>query len=275
MISEAQLEKLPPSEVRLVIRDGMHHSHTANLAPGFMQANLVILPAEFAADFRAFCLANPKPCPLLEMTAPGDYEAKLLAPGSDLRTDLPAYRIWEDGVPVAQATEVSHLWRDDLVSFLIGCSFSFDNLLARAHLPVRHRDLGLNVPMFRTNRPCVPAGRFQGNMVVSMRPFTARNLEKARELSGRLPLAHGEPIHSGDPSHLGIADILVPDFGDGVPVEANEIPVFWACGVTPQLALEQAKLPFAITHKPGHMFITDYRDADLFDRTSFAAAPST
>lgn len=269
MISEEMIKNLPPREARLLIREGMHHSHTANLAPGFLQANLVILPQEFAADFRAFCLANPKPCPLLEVTAPGDWEAKALAPGSDLRTDLPAYRIWEDGEAVAEATEVSHLWQGDLVSFLIGCSFSFDNLLARAHLPVRHRDLGLNVPMFRTNRACVPAGRFHGNLVVSMRPFTAQVIEKVRELSGRLPLAHGEPIHWGDPAKLGIADIFVPDFGDSVPVEPDETPVFWACGVTPQLALEQAKIPFAITHKPGHMFISDYRDADLLDRGAF------
>lgn len=259
-----------PQEARLKIRDGVHSTHTAVLAPGYVQANLVILPAEYARDFEAFCRANPKPCPLLEVCAPGDWEVKKLAPGSDIRTDLPGYRIWEHGEPVAQATEITHLWREDLVSFLIGCSFSFDNLLAKAHLPVRHRDMGLNVPMFRTNIPCTSSGPFRGNMVVSMRPFFPKDFDKVKELSGRLPLAHGEPIHFGDPSQIGIKNILIPDFGDSVPLIAGEIPVFWACGVTPQLALEQAKLPFAITHKPGHMFISDHLDSEILDRTRFA-----
>lgn len=262
-------------EARAIIRRGFHSLHTANLAPGFLQANLVIVPGEFAADFAQFCRSNPKPCPLLEQLPAGEWEATLLAPGSDLRTDLPGYVLWEDGDPIATTTDISHLWREDLVSFLIGCSFSFDNLLSRSGFAVRHRDLGRNVPMYRTKVACQPAGPFQGNMVVSMRPFSPEGVDRVRELSGRLPLAHGEPVHWGDPDALGIRRLESPDFGEAVPVEPGEIPVFWACGVTPQLALEKARLPFAITHKPGHMFITDWLDEQLLDRLEFAGGITT
>ncbi len=245
------------------IRKALHQHHTAALAPGFVQANLVILPKESAADFEGFCRLNPKPCPLLAMTRAGETEIKSLAMGSDIRTDLPQYRVWKKGIIHRESTDIRDLWRDDFVSFLIGCSFSFDNLLSLAGIPVRHRDSGRNVPMFRTNIPCTPVGPFRGNMVVSMRPIHSRHEGEVRELSGRLPLCHGDPVQWGNPDSLGISNIQQPDFGEAVEITAGEEPVFWACGVTPQVALENAQLDFAITHKPGHMFITDIRDTEL------------
>lgn len=257
-------------KAREAIRKGIHKGHTAALVPGFVQANLVILPKSDARDFYAFCKANPRPCPLLGVLSPGKTEAETLAPGSDIRTDLPGYRVWRDGVLVEELGDITKMWREDLVSFLIGCSFSFDNLLSNANIPVRHKDTGRNVPMYRTNIPCSRKGPFQGNMVVSMRPVHPGHAKLVRELSGRLPLCHGEPVHWGDPEAIGIIDIKKPDFGEAVDLFRGEDPVFWACGVTPQVVLEKARLEFAITHKPGHMFLTDLQDNELFGQTALA-----
>ncbi|MDY3555047.1 putative hydro-lyase [Gemmata sp. JC717] len=251
------------SAVRAACRVGRHTGPTPGLALGYVHANLVILPRDWAFDFLLFCQRNPKPCPLLDVTEAGDPEAKLTAPGSDLRTDLPAYRVWEHGELVAEPTEVTKYWRSDLVSFVIGCSFTFETALLAAKVPVRHIEQNVNVPMYRTNVPCKPAGRFSGPMVVSMRPLTPPQGIKATQICSRFPRAHGAPVHFGDPAAIGIRDITKPDFGDAVEVRADEVPVFWACGVTPQAALMQAKPPFAITHKPGHMFLTDLKDTDL------------
>ena len=236
---------------------------TPGLAPGYVQANLVVLPREWAFDFLLFCQRNPKPCPLLDVTEPGDPEPRTVAPGADLRTDLPAYRIWRNGELVEEPTDVTRHWRDDLVAFLIGCSFTFETALLDAGVPVRHIEEGVNVPMYRTNVACRPAGRFTGPMVVSMRPLTPAQAVRATQVCSRLPRAHGAPVHFGDPSAIGISAIDCPDFGDRVTIRTGEVPVFWACGVTPQAALMQAKPPFAITHKPGHMFLTDWKDSDL------------
>jgi uncharacterized protein YcsI (UPF0317 family) len=236
---------------------------TPGLALGFVQANLVIVPREFAFDFLLFCQRNPKPCPLLDVTEPGDPEPKAVAPGADLRTDLPAYRVWRDGILADEPTDIRSLWRDDFVSFVIGCSFTFESALLEARLPVRHLELGVNVPMYNTSRPCRPAGRFAGPLVVSMRPMTPEQALSATRVCSRFPRAHGAPVHFGDPAAIGIANLDKPDYGDAVEVRPGEWPVFWACGVTPQAALMRAKLPLAITHKPGHMFLTDLRDADL------------
>jgi uncharacterized protein YcsI (UPF0317 family) len=249
--------------VRAACRAGTLTGPTPGLALGFVQANLVIVPKEFAFDFLLFCQRNPKPCPLLDVTEPGDPEPKAVAPGADLRTDLPAYRVWRDGILVAEPPDVRSLWRDDLVSFVIGCSFTFEGALLDARLPVRHIERGVNVPMFNTNRMCRPAGRFAGPLVVSMRPMTPEQAIAATRVCARFPRAHGVPVHFGDPAAIGISDLSRPDYGDPVDVCPKEIPVFWACGVTPQAALMQAKLPLAITHKPGHMFLTDLRDSDL------------
>lgn len=256
----------PAQKARENIRHGHHKGHTATLAPGFVQANLVILPEEQAHDFFVFCKKNPKPCPLLAVVSDGKSEISTLAPGSDIRTDLSGYRVWRNGRLVEEAENIKKLWNNKFVSFLIGCSFSFDNLLSVAGIPVRHKDLGKNVSMFRTNIPCVPWGPFRGNMVVSMRPIHRRYKDSVLDISAKLPLCHGEPVHCGKPEIIGIRDVNNPDFGEPVELLAGEDAIFWACGVTPQVILENACLEFAITHKPGHMFITDLMDHQLFDK---------
>ncbi|HEY2837819.1 MAG TPA: putative hydro-lyase [Pirellulales bacterium] len=251
-----------PIILREAIRAGQVTGPTAGLSRGFVQTNLVILPAADAADFAEFCRRNPRPCPLVEQTAPGNPEPVRSAPGADLRTDAPRYRVFRGGVPEAnEPTDVRHLWRDDFVGFLIGCSFTFETALEAAGLTPRHISQRRNVPMFRTSVPCSPAGRFAGPLVVSMRPYRIDQIEQVFEITGRYPEMHGAPIHVGDPAALGIADVTRPDFGDAVTVGDDEIPVFWACGVTPQLALLAAAPEIAMTHSPGCMFVTDWKEA--------------
>jgi uncharacterized protein YcsI (UPF0317 family) len=303
--------------VRLACRDGTLDGHTSGLAPGFAQANLVIVPKEYAYDFLLFCTRNPKPCPLLDVTDTGSWEARSVAPGSDLRRDLPRYRVWKNGALAEECTDVTHLWpgsadsadsadsaghgqhpdaRRDWVGFLLGCSFSFEEELLQNGVPVRHlleskavaadvqaagaasdapvyapgTDLtqclapdAKNVPMYRTAVPCAPAGVFQGPLVVSMRPMRPAQAQAARRITGQYPRVHGAPVHWGDAADLGIADIARPDYGEAVTVYRDEVPVFWACGVTPQAALLEAKIPIAITHAPGHMFVTDVVNVSL------------
>lgn len=251
------------TDVRIACRAGALTGPTPGLALGFVQANLVVLPRDWAFDFLLFCQRNPKPCPLLDVTEPGDPVPRLVAPDADLRTDLPAYRLWRNGELVEEPPDVTRHWRDDLVGFLIGCSFTFENALLAAGVPVRHIEQGANVPMYRTNIACQSAGRFSGPLVVSMRPLTPERAIAATTICAGFPKAHGAPIHFGDPAAIGIRDIAQPDFGDAVEIRTGEVPVFWACGVTPQAALREARPPFAITHKPGHMFLTDLRDSDL------------
>jgi uncharacterized protein YcsI (UPF0317 family) len=250
-------------DVRTACRAGTLATPTPGLAPGFVQANLVMLPKDWAFDFLLFCQRNPKPCPLLDVTDAGSWEPRGVAPGADLRTDLPAYRVFEHGECVAEPADVRGYWRDDLVCFVIGCSFTFENALVERGIPVRHIEQERNVPMYRTRIECAPAGRFSGPMVVSMRPLTPGQAFEASRICARFPLAHGSPVHFGDPAAIGIRDINNPDYGDAVDIRPGEVPVFWACGVTPQAALARGKPPFAITHKPGHMFVTDRRDTDL------------
>jgi len=250
-------------QVRWLARTGEWTGPTCGLAPGLLQANLVILPRDWAFDFLLFCQRNPKPCPLLEVTDPGDPQPRLLAPGADLRTDLPRYRVYESGELVEEPTEISRWWRSDLVAFLLGCSFSFEQAMLRAGLPVRHIEAGTNVPMYRTSIACRPAGRISANLVVSMRPLRPDQVIQATEITSRYPDAHGSPVHFGDPGAIGIRDLSRPDYGDPVRIEEGELPVFWACGVTSQVAIVQAKPPLAITHSPGCMFVTDW-PADAF-----------
>ncbi|MCP2167828.1 putative hydro-lyase [Goodfellowiella coeruleoviolacea] len=247
-----------PRRVRERFRDGERRP-SAGLAPGYAQANLVSLPQEYAYDFLLFAQRNPKPCPVLEVLDAGAVASEL-AEGSDVRTDLPGYVVWENGERVAEVGEVTSYWRADLVTFLIGCSFTFETALRDHGVPVRHVDQGSNVPMFLTNQACRPAGRLSGNLVVSMRPIPAGLVAKAVRVTGMYPAVHGAPVHVGDPAALGVADVATPDFGDAVRFEPGDVPVFWACGVTPQAALMASKLPFAITHAPGHMFVTDVPD---------------
>ena len=252
---------LTPAAARSRFRDG-ERAPTSGWSDGFAQANLVTVPQEYAYDLLLFCQRNPKPCPLLDVTDAGSWTTAL-APDADIRTDLPGYRVWEDGAVVDEPSDVVGRWRDDLVTFLIGCSFTFETALLQAGVPVRHLEQGCNVPMYRTDRACRPAGRLSGPLVVSMRPVPAGLVPLAVQVTAQVPAVHGAPVHVGEPATLGIADLGRPDYGDRVGVRAGELPVFWACGVTPQAVIEQAALPFAITHAPGHMFVTDLPDAHL------------
>jgi uncharacterized protein YcsI (UPF0317 family) len=249
--------------VRLACREGLLQEQTSGLAHGFAQANLVILPAAQAQDFLLFCQRNPKPCPLLDVTEPGDPVPRRAAPGGDLRTDLPSYRVWEHGQLVDEPTDIRRLWRDDFVSFVIGCSFTFEAALLRAEVPVRHIEERKNVPMFRTSVACARAGQFHGPLVVSMRPMRPADAIRAVQITSRYPAVHGAPVHLGLPEQIGIRDLSRPDFGEAVTIHPDELPVFWACGVTPQAALMAARPPLAITHSPGCMFVTDLRDEEL------------
>lgn len=254
---------LSPAQVRGLIRAGEFTQPTAGVAAGYAQANLVVLRKELAYDFLLYCQRNPKPCPVLEVLDAGSFEARLTAPGSDLRTDIPKYRVFRNGKLVDEPTDIIRYWQDDFVSFLLGCSFSFESPLMQAGLEVRHIQMGTNVPMYITNIECAPAGKFSGPMVVSMRPFPAKDVVRAVQVTSRFPAVHGAPIHIGDPAAIGIKDIHNPEMGDPVEIKAGEIPVFWACGCTPQAAVMRIKPELVITHSPGHMFITDVRDRDL------------
>ncbi|MET7940934.1 putative hydro-lyase [Streptomyces sp. NPDC005302] len=247
-----------PGEARRRFRAGLSLP-TAGIAAGHTQANLVSVPADWAYEMLLFCQRNPKPCPVLDVTDAGSWSTPLAA-GADLRTDLPGYRVWEHGELVAEPTDVVERWRPDLVSFLIGCSFTFEWALGAAGVPMRHIEQGRNVSMYVTARQCRPAGRLRGPMVVSMRPVPPEHLAAAIRESSLLPAVHGSPVHCGEPSGLGIEDLSRPDFGDAVVAAPDDIPVFWACGVTPQAVVMASRPPFAITHAPGRMFLTDARD---------------
>jgi uncharacterized protein YcsI (UPF0317 family) len=248
---------------RLRMRQGLFTGPTSGLAPGNVQANLVILPQALANDFLRFAQANPRPCPVLAVTEVGDPRLPTLGADLDLRTDLPRYRVWRNGELVEEPTDISHLWRDDLVGFAIGCSFSFEEALIEDGIEVRHITCNTNVPMYRTNIDCVPAGVFHGKLVVSMRPMKPADAIRAVQITSRFPSVHGAPVHLGMPEQIGIADIAKPDYGDAVPVRPGEMPVFWACGVTPQSVIASAKPEFCITHAPGSMLITDLRNTSL------------
>jgi uncharacterized protein YcsI (UPF0317 family) len=257
---------------RLAIRRGDHVGPTSGLAPGLAQANLAILPQSLAKDFARFCALNPKPCPLIGVAAPGDWRIAALGEDLDVRTDVPRYRVWRDGVLVDEPHDLLQWWRDDLVTFAIGCSFSFEQALIEAGLEIRHITCNATVPMYRTSIATAPSGPFRGPLVVSMRPFRPAHADRAIEITSRYPLVHGAPVHVGPPDLIGIADLSAPDYGDAVPVGNDEVPVFWACGVTPQAAIALARPTFAITHYPGAMLVTDRRNVDLVP-LSAAAIP--
>lgn len=256
--------ELPLAALRQQIRSGEFTAPTSGLAPGFVQCNLVVVPETSAPALLGFCQRNPRSCPLLAMSpAPGDPSLPELGDDIDVRVDLPRYRRWEQGRNVGEYLSIADQWQDDLVAFALGCSFSFEEALIAAGLEVRNITEGVNVPMYRSNIPCQPSGPFNGDMVVSMRPMTPAHAIRAIQICSRFPAVHGAPIHFGDPEQIGIRDLDRPDFGDIVTIGEHEVPVFWACGVTPQVALERAGLPLAFTHSPGHMLITDKRNAEL------------
>lgn len=252
-----------PWEVRKLIREGKITVPTSGMCAGYAQANLAILPKELAYDFLLFTQRNPKPCPILEVSDVGSRELKYIAKNCDIATDFPKYRVYEKGELKGEYTSMEDFWRDDLVSFLIGCSFSFESELIEAGIEMRHNTMGCNVPMYITNIETVPAGIFHGPMTVSMRPIPYDQIVRAVTVSGTMPQVHGTPVHIGDPAAIGIKDINKPDFGDPVEIKDGEVPVFWACGVTPQSVLMNVKPEFVITHSPGHMLITDVKNVDL------------
>jgi uncharacterized protein YcsI (UPF0317 family) len=255
-------KNLTPSELRDLIREKEWTEATTGLAPGFVQGNLVMLPQEEAFNFLLFCVRNPKPCPILDVLEPGQVEPRI-APGADLRTDLPKYRVYEKGVMKEEVEEVTDIFHDGMVSFLLGCSFSFENAMLAAGLPIRNLEEGKNISMYITNRQCQPAGPFSSPLVVTMRPMTPAQAVRAVQITTRFHLTHGAPVHMGNPAEIGIKDMDHPEFGDPVSIHPGEIPVFWACGVTSNLAANSASLPLVITHAPGHMFVSDLRDEDL------------
>lgn len=257
------LSKASPAEVRAMIRTGEITGQTSGMCDGYAQANLAILPKDLAFDFLLFTQRNRKPCPVLDVTEAGSPVPRLTAPGADIRTDIPRYRIYRKGELTDEVTDISSFWRDDLVAFLLGCSFSFEAPMIEAGLEVRHITDHHNVPMYKTNIECVPAGVFHGPMVVSMRPMKPADAIRAVQITTRMPFVHGAPIHIGDPEAIGIHDIDKPDFGDPSEIRPGEVPVFWACGVTPQAVAMTVMPEFMITHAPGHMFITDIPNASL------------
>lgn len=252
----SELVGLQPAELRQVIRRGEWTQRTHGLGVGYTMANLVVVPVEYAYDFLLFCQRNPQPCPVLEVTDAGSPEPLQLAPGADLRTDLPRYRVFEYGRLVDQPTDITKYWRSDLVSFLLGCSLTCASAMERANVPMTTSVL------YVSNIPCRPAGRFSGPMIVSMRRIPRNKVVRAVQVTSRFPNAHGAPIHIGAPAVIGIHDMSRPWFGTPPKFGPDEVPVFWACGVTPQSVALEAKLPLMITHAPGHMFVTDARDEE-------------
>lgn len=257
--------RMQPKDVRKFIRDGKITGPTSGMCLGFAQANLVAIPKELAYDFLLFTQRNPKACPVLEVSDAGSRKLPYLAPDGDIALDIPRYRVYENGVMTGEYQKADHLWRNDLVSFLIGCSFSFEDALMEAGVPVRHIEECRNVPMYNTNIALTPAGVFHGNMVVSMRPVPRELVIKAVTVTAAMPRVHGAPVHIGDPTAIGIEDISKPDYGESVTIHPGEVPVFWPCGVTPQAVVMQVKPAFTITHAPGHMLITDVKNAYLKD----------
>jgi uncharacterized protein YcsI (UPF0317 family) len=254
-----------PREVRLAIRSRRHTGHTAGLAPGRVQVNLCILPREYAAEFREFCERNPKPCPLIGESEPGSPRIPALGADLDVRTDVPLYRVFRNGEAAGDVPDLKALWREDLVSFALGCSFSFEEALMKAGLRLRYVDQGRNVPMYRTSIDTTPVGRFRGKLVVSMRPFSPADAIRAIEITSRYPRVHGSPVHIGFPEKIGIADLGRPWVGDPTEVKPDELPLFWACGVTPQSVVLDARPSLCITHAPGPMLVTDLKNEDLVE----------
>ncbi|MEH6527868.1 MAG: putative hydro-lyase [Sneathiella sp.] len=257
-----QLKNCSPGEIRSAIRRGDYSGQTSGLGLGYLQGNVAIVPSEYALDFFRFCQRNPKPCPLVGVTDGSSSLLRDLGKDVDIRSDVPAYNIYRNGDLVETKEDISDIWTDDLVAFVLGCSFSFEEALISEGIPIRHMDENKTVPMYRTNIATTAAGPFTGPLVVSMRPMSQTNAIRAINITSRFPQAHGSPVHIGDPATIGISDINSPDWGDATEIKAGEVPVFWACGVTPQAVIRSAKLPIFISHAPGHMLISDIKSWD-------------
>ncbi|RHW76499.1 putative hydro-lyase [Colwellia sp. RSH04] len=258
------MQQSTPLRIRQQIRNGTFTKPTSGCAPGFVQCNLVILPKEYADDFLTFCQLNPKSCPLIAMSEnAGDFTLEILGVDVDIRTDISLYRIYENGELIRETADVKNIWQNNFMFFLLGCSFSFEEALLAENIEVRNISEEKNVPMYKTNISNSPVNDFKGEMVVSMRPLKPQDIERASQICSQFPKVHGAPIHFGNPLDIGITDINYPDFGEAVTIKEGEIPVFWACGVTPQLAIKNAKPPICITHSPGYMLITDIPNTSL------------
>jgi len=262
-MDKEQMKGLAPRQIRKLIREGKWDRDTSGLAPGYAQANLAILPKKLSFDFLLFCQRNPKPCPVLEVTEPGDPILRKITKGADIRTDIPRYRIYRKGKYVAEVENITKYWRKDSVAFLIGCSYTFESALLNANIPLKHIQDGTGVPVYITNIPCQPAGIFAGPMVVSMRPIPQGLVVRAVQVTSRFPATHGAPVHIGNPRRIGISDLKKVDWGDPPRMEKGDVPMFWACGVTPQAVAMEVKPELMITHSAGHMFISDVRDEEL------------
>jgi uncharacterized protein YcsI (UPF0317 family) len=262
-LEELKLREATPAYLRSLIKDDKLVRPTSGFCPGYAQANMVILPKELAFDFLVFAQRNPKPCPILEVMEAGQYISSICAKGDDIRSTIPKYRVYEHGNLVAEVTNIEKYWRDDLVTFFLGCSFTFEAPLIEAEIPIRHIEENCNVPMYITNIKCKKAGIFEGPMVVSMRPIHYSRVVEATLITAQYPAVHGAPIHIGNPAQIGIKDINKPDFGDAVTIKEDEVPVFWACGVTPQAVAMEVKPELLITHSPGYMLVTDIKNKDL------------
>lgn len=261
--SRSMILNASPREIREAVRRGELVRTSRGMAPGYAQASLVILDRSNAYDFLVFCQRNPRSCPVLEVLDEGCFEVGHIAPGADVRTDFPKYRVYRRGEVEAEVTDIIRYWRDDLVAFLMGCALSFDGALARSGVPNRHVEEGRSGTIFVTNIPCRPAGKFEGPLLVSMRPMPMSKAIRAVQVTSRFQMSHGAPIHIGDPAAIGIRDIMKPDFGEPVSIREGEVPVFWACAVTPQNIAIRAKLDFMITQSPGHMMVTDLQDEEI------------
>jgi len=260
---DGDIKKLSSGELRSLIRSGKWNRPTAGLALGYAQANVYILPSRYAFDFFLFAQRNPKPCPVLDVLEPGTYETNFLAPNSDIRSDVPQYNVFRKGKLAEKKGDIKDIWQDDFVTFFLGCSFTFEEALIRSQIPVRHIEEGKNVPMYITNIRCRDGGIFNGPLIVTMRPIPADKIVMAAQITARYPFVHGAPVHIGSPKEIGIKDLSKPDFGEAVEITEGEVPIFWACGVTPQAALVDAKPDICITHTPGHMFVSDMLNEEL------------
>lgn len=258
------MKQATPHSIRQQIRKGEFQQNTSGFAPGYVQCNLVILPKKYADDFYEFCQLNSQSCPLIASSdTPGDFSLNMLGEDIDIRSDVPLYRIYRNGVLEGEVNDITDIWEEDFVAFLLGCSFSFEEALIAAGIEIRNISEAKNVPMYKTNIDTQGVAQFTGKMVVSMRPLKPEDVHQATEICGQYPKVHGAPVHVGDPSAIGISDISKPDFGEGVTIKAGEEPVFWACGVTPQIAIANAKPSICITHSPGYMLITDILNSSL------------
>ena len=248
----------------MLFRTGQYTGRTSSFSQGYVQGSLYILPEEYALDFATYCHRNPKACPLLAIGLVGDPYLPVLGQDLDVRTDVPRYRVMQDGEVIDEPTDIRNLWRDDFVSFVVGCSFSFEHALTMSGVSLRECARGDNVVMYQTNIDTFPAGPFGGKLIVTMRPLVPAQAIQAIQVTSHFQNSHGAPVHIGVPEHIGISDLESPLFNAKPPqMRPDELPVFWACGVTALFAVKHARPSMCIMHKPGSMVIADLQNTGL------------